>query len=66
MKHKTRNYLATLLGIATSVCTAWAVVDFDALDFHNVKTYFKLIVIGLPAVGGYLSVIKDKDDNKQV
>lgn len=64
MTKRMRSHLATILGVATSVCTAWAVVDFDAIDFNNPKTYIKLVVIAIPAVGGYVSVLKGKDDNK--
>lgn len=64
MTKRMRNHLATILGVATSVCTAWAVVDFDTIDFNNPKTYVKLVVIAIPAVGGYVSVLKGKDDNK--
>lgn len=56
----TKDRLATLLGLLTSLCTAYAVLDIDALDFTKVKTWIKLIIIGLPAVGGYVSTIKDK------
>lgn len=62
MRKALRNHLATALGLVTSICTAWAVVDFDALDYGHVKTYIKLFVVAMPAVGGYLSVLKDKDD----
>lgn len=49
--------LATIFGIATSICTALAVVDLDALDFSLPSTYFKLIILLLPAIGGYMSTI---------
>lgn len=49
------NFLATAAGALTSVCTAWAVIDFDNFDIK--KDWFKLIVIGLPALGGYMSTI---------
>ena len=51
------NALATMFGIATSICTALAVVDLDKLDYHLQSTYFKLLVLCLPAVGGYMSSI---------
>lgn len=51
------NALATILGLFTSLCTAYAVLDIDTLDFHVFKTYFKLFVIGMPAVGGYMSTL---------
>tara|TARA_R110000868_G_scaffold349147_1_gene610451 strand:- start:380 stop:571 length:192 start_codon:yes stop_codon:yes gene_type:complete len=49
--------LATIFGIATSICTALAVVDLDTLNFSLVSTYFKLIILTLPAIGGYMSTI---------
>lgn len=49
--------LATIFGIATSICTALAVVDLDKLDYSLPSTYFKLLVLALPAVGGYMSTI---------
>lgn len=55
---KTRDFMATILGLITSLCTAWAVIDFDTFQLE--KDWFKLIVIGMPAVGGYLSRIKEK------
>lgn len=61
-KKNLNNYAATLLGIMTSLATAYAVLDVDALDFHSAKTYFKLAIIGLPALGGYVSTIKSKED----
>lgn len=49
------SMLATILGALTSVCTAWAVIDFDNFNFS--KDWIKLIIIGLPALGGYMSTI---------
>lgn len=51
------NALATLLGIATTLCTALAVVDLDSLDYSLVSTYFKLAIVLLPALGGYMSTL---------
>lgn len=51
------NALATILGIATSIATALSVVDLDALNYHLVSTYFKLLVLALPAIGGYMSTL---------
>lgn len=63
-KNKLNDNIATIMGITTSLCTAYAVLDVDALDFASVKTYFKLAIIGLPAVGGYMSTIKSKSENE--
>lgn len=53
---KLNDHLATLLGAATSICTAFAVIDIYTIDIK--KDWFKLIVIGVPALGGYVSTIK--------
>lgn len=53
-----RNLLATLLGALTSVCTALAVLDLNTFDIK--KDWFKVIVIGLPALGGYFSTINKR------
>ncbi len=60
MSKKLRNHLATILGAGTAVATAFAVINFDTFDIK--KDWFKLIVIGLPALGGYMSTIKNKED----
>jgi predicted tellurium resistance membrane protein TerC len=49
--------LATLFGLLTTICTALAVFDIDTLDFENPKTYIKLAVVILPAIGGYMSTL---------
>ena len=55
------NNKATLLGILTSVVMATAVLDWDTLDWHLPSTYFKVLVLALPALGGTVSTIKTKD-----
>jgi len=55
-----KDLTATILGLLTSITTALAVVDLDALDYSLVSTYFKLAILCLPAIGGYLSEIKQK------
>ena len=57
VKQLSGSALATIFGIATSLATAYATIDWDTIDFHQVKTYFKLAVIGLPALGGYMSTL---------
>lgn len=57
MKDK-HDLTATILGLLTSITTALAVVDLDALDYTLVSTYFKLAILCLPAIGGYLSTVK--------
>lgn len=61
MKKRTRNRLATVLGFATSLLTAGALIDFDTLDWGSVNTYIKLGVTLLPAIGGYLSEVKGNE-----
>lgn len=51
---------ATWLGIITSVVMATAVLDWDTLDFTLPSTYFKILVLALPALGGTVSTIKEK------
>ena len=52
------NNKATLLGVATSVVMALAILDWDNLDFSLPSTYFKILVLALPAIGGTISTIK--------
>jgi len=53
-----KNNLATLFGVMTSLSTAYAIIDFDSLNFHLPTTYIKLLIIGVPAVTGYFSQLK--------
>ena len=52
---------ATILGILTSVVMATAVLDWDSLDWHLPSTYFKILVLALPALGGTVSTIKPQN-----
>lgn len=61
MKKRTRNRLATILGFATSIITAFELVDFDALDYSSINTYIKLLVVLLPAIGGSVSSVNQKE-----
>lgn len=60
MKRISKNAWATILGVLTTLCTAFAVIDIDTLDFKSINTYFKLFIIGVPALTGYFSTIKSK------
>jgi len=52
---------STILGILTSIVMATAVLDWDALDYTLPSTYFKILTLTLPAIGGTLSTIKEKE-----
>lgn len=51
-----KDWFATILGVATSLCTAYAVIDFSTFNWK--RDWFKMVVIGLPAIGGYMSKLK--------
>lgn len=57
--HKYRSSIATIGGLLVSLGSAWAVIDFNTFSLQ--RDLFKLIVLSLPAVGGYLSHIDIKD-----
>ena len=61
---KLHDILATVLGLLTSVCTALVVIDFNTFDIKNPNDILKLIVISMPAIGGYMSKIKQKNDSE--
>lgn len=58
MKLKGRSVAATIGGLITSVCTAAALIDFDTFDWSKTSDKLKLIVIVMPAIGGWLSEFK--------
>ena len=67
---KARSIAATILGIITALATAYAVIDFNTFDIK--KDWFRLVVIGLPVIGGFVSRIKEtgnsetnKEDDKK-
>lgn len=62
LSEKVRNWLATILGLLTAVATALAVIDFNNFDIK--KDWFRLIVIALPAIGGYFSTIRQGNEKK--
>lgn len=60
MKKKTRSLVATWSGLATTILLAVEWIDFDSLDYGSVNTYVKLGLLMLPAVGGYMTEVKEK------
>lgn len=58
-KKNTNSIIATIVGLLTSVATAIVVIDFNTFDFNNPNDLMKLFVIAMPAVGGYMSQLKD-------
>ena len=61
MTQKKKNSLiATIVGLLTSVATAIVVIDFNAFNFKNPNDIMKLFVIAMPAIGGYMSQLKEK------
>ena len=60
---KARSYAASIMGILTSLATAYAVIDFATFD---IKTdWFRLLVIGLPALGGMMSSVNQKGTDEK-
>lgn len=57
-----RQSLATIMGIMTSLVLALEFIDFDTLDWSSVNTYVKLLAVCLPAVGGKLSEVSEKQN----
>ena len=55
---KKKSNQATILGVFTSLLIALEVMDWDNLDWGLPSTYFKLLSLSLPAIGGYLSQVK--------
>ena len=61
MTQKKKNSLiATIVGLLTSVATAIVVIDFNTFSFQNPNDLMKLFVIAMPAIGGYISQLKEK------
>lgn len=58
---KNKGALATILGVATTLTSALVLIDFDAFNLKSINEWLKLLVVLLPAIGGYLSEIKTKD-----
>lgn len=56
------DHKSTILGVLTSLVMATAVLDWDTLDFTLPSTYFKILVLALPAIGGTISTIKPKGE----
>lgn len=59
-KKKQNSLIATIVGILTSVATAIVVIDFNTFDFKSPNDLIKLFVIAMPAIGGYMSQLKEK------
>lgn len=59
-KKKQNSLIATIVGLLTSVATAIVVIDFNTFDFKNMNDLMKLFVIAMPAIGGYMSQLKEK------
>lgn len=59
MSIKKRDRVATAYGILTSLVTALALVDFNAIDLTKPNDVIKILVLALPAIGGYLSTAKE-------
>lgn len=54
---KNSSWLATVLGLLTSTCTAWVAVDWTVFDFHDKNNWVKLFVLALPALSGFVSKV---------
>ena len=59
-KKKQNSLIATIVGLLTSVATAIVVIDFNTFNFKNPNDIMKLFVITMPAIGGYMSQLKEK------
>jgi hypothetical protein len=59
-KKKQNSLIATIVGLLTSVATAIVVIDFNTFNFQNPNDIMKLFVIAMPAIGGYMSQLKEK------
>lgn len=60
MTKKQRNHITTFFGVLTSLCTAYGIIDFNSFDIK--KEWIKLVIIGIPAIGGYFTILKSKDE----
>ena len=52
---------ATLIGYIIAITTAWATIDFSTFDIK--RDWFKLVISGIIAIGGHLTVVKDKNNS---
>lgn len=62
IKNNINSIIATVLGLLTSIATAMAVIDFDTFDFNKKGDLIKLFVVVMPAIGGYVSQIKNNQN----
>lgn len=51
-----KNHLATIGGLLTSLGLAWQVIDYNTFTIE--KDWLKLVILSLPAVGGFFSTFK--------
>lgn len=65
MRKTTRNNLATWAGLLTTIIQAAVLIDFDTINYRSVNDWMKILVVVAPAVGGYLSEIKTKQNPTQ-
>lgn len=61
MTKQSRSKIATLLGAVTSLVSALVLIDFDTLNWTSVNDWLKLLVVALPALGGFVSEVKGKE-----
>lgn len=47
--------LATIFGALTSLCVAWSSIDWATFSLK--RDWMKLVVSGIPALGGYMSTL---------
>lgn len=59
-----KNTTATILGFVTTLVTAVEFIDFDTLNWSSINTYVKLGIVLLPAIGGYVSEVKNYSSAK--
>lgn len=58
MTKRRRDYTATGFGIATSLVTALALIDFDNINWTSANDWVKLLVVCIPAIQGHVTTMK--------
>mgnify|MGYP001568628398 CR=1 FL=1 len=61
IKKNIHNWLSTLFGLIVAVVMAWQMIDWDSFSFK--KDWIKLVMSGIPAIGGYLTQFKKPKEN---